>query len=83
MVDILVRVECYCGYNADERPVRVFLGGKMVDVAAVEDIWYSPGVTYFRLLLGNGERYVLRRQDAQDVWSLEAFRAKTTEGTVT
>jgi hypothetical protein len=77
MVDILVRVECYCGYNADERPVRVFL------VAAVEDIWYSPGVTYFRLLLGNGERYVLRRQDAQDVWSLEAFRAKTTEGTVT
>jgi hypothetical protein len=83
MVDVLVRVECYSGYKADERPVRVFLGGKMIEFAAVEDSWYSPGVTYFRVLLGNGERYVLRRQDAQDVWSLEAFRAKTTEGTVT
>jgi len=27
------------------------------------------------VLLANGERYVLRREDAQDVWTLEAFRS--------
>jgi hypothetical protein len=82
LVDKLVRVECYSGYTADEHPVHVLLDGEMVEVTALEDRWYSPGSTYFRVLLSNGERYVLRRQEAQDVWSLEAFRAKTTEGTV-
>jgi hypothetical protein len=70
----LLRVERYSGYKADERPVRVLLADHMVDVAEVEDRWYSPGATYFRVLLANGERYVLRREDAQDVWTLEAFR---------
>ncbi len=75
MAEKLLRVECYAGYKGDERPVRLQLGGKMVEVADVEDRWYSPGATYFRVLLGNGDRYVLRREDAQDVWTLEAFRS--------
>ena len=70
-----VRVECYAGYKGDERPVRLQLGEQMVDIAEVEDRWYSPGATYFRVLLANGERYVLCREEAQDVWTLEAFRA--------
>jgi hypothetical protein len=75
LAEKLLRVECYAGYKGDERPVRLQLGGEMVEVASVEDRWYSPGATYFRVLLGNGERYVLRREDAQDVWTLEAFRS--------
>ncbi len=71
----IVRVECYAGYKVDERPVRVLLNGQMVGVAQVEDRWYSPGTTYFRVLLNNGERYVLCRQEAQNVWTIEAFRA--------
>ncbi len=47
----------------------------MVEIAEVEDRWYSPGATYFRARLANGERYVLRREDAQDVWTLQAFRS--------
>ena len=70
-----VRVECYAGYKGDERPVKLQLGEQMVDIAEVEDRWYSPGATYFRVLLANGERYVLYREEAQDVWTLEAFRA--------
>ena len=72
--DKFLHVECYSGYKADERPIRIQLGEQMVEVAEVEDRWYSPGATYFRVLLANGERYVLRREDAQQVWSLEAFR---------
>lgn len=75
MSEQIVRVECYSGYKADERPVRIAFGEKTLEVTEVEDRWYSPGATYFRVLVGSGERYVLRHDDAQDVWSLTAFRA--------
>lgn len=71
----IVRVECYAGYKGDERPVKLQLGDQLIDILEVEDRWYSPGATYFRVLLTNGERYVLRREDAQDVWTLQAFRS--------
>lgn len=70
-----VEVECYAGYRADERPVRVRLGEETLLVAEVEDRWYSPGETFFRVRVANGDRYVLRHVEAQDAWSLEAFRS--------
>jgi hypothetical protein len=77
LIEKIVHVECYSGYKGDERPVKLQIGEQMVGVAEVEDRWYSPGATYFRVLLANGERYVLRREEAQDVWTLEAFRSRT------
>jgi len=69
-------VECYAGHKGDERrPTKLQLREQMVDVAEIEDRWYSPGATYFRVLLATGERYVLRREDAQDLWTLQAFRS--------
>jgi hypothetical protein len=79
----IVHVECYSGYKGEERPVRVQLSQRMVDVAEVEDRWYSPGATYFRVLLCNSDRYVLRRDDAQEVWTLQAFRAASTRAAST
>ena len=75
MAEKTVHVECHAGYKGDERPVKLQIGNDTVEVADVEDRWYSPGATYFRVLLANGERYVVRREDAQDVWTLEAFRS--------
>lgn len=75
MAEKVVRVECYAGYKSDERPVKLEIANEMVEVAEIEDRWYSPGATYFRVLLANGERYVLRREDAQDIWTLQAFRS--------
>jgi len=75
LADKVVHVECYAGYKSDERPIRLQIADQMIEVADVEDRWYSPGATYFRVRLANGERYVLRREDAQDVWTLEAFRS--------
>jgi hypothetical protein len=72
----MVRVECYAGYKGDERPVKVQVSDQLIDIAEIEDRWYSPGATYFRVLLTSGERYVLRREDAQGVWTLQAFRAR-------
>lgn len=72
-----VCVECYSGFKADERPLRLHLGDRTLEVAAIEDRWYSPGETYFRVLTDDGDRYVLRHTEAQDVWALSAFRAET------
>ena len=75
VTDQSVYVECYAGYQADERPVRLRIAGQMLDILEIEDRWYSPGATFFRVLLADGERYILRRQEAQDTWTLEAFRS--------
>jgi hypothetical protein len=75
MAEKIVHVECYAGYKGDERPIKLQIGDEMLEVADIEDRWYSPGATYFRVWLPNGDRYVVRREDAQDVWTLEAFRS--------
>ncbi|MGB2644717.1 MAG: hypothetical protein WBG02_12835 [Candidatus Acidiferrum sp.] len=75
MNEFLVHVECYSGRQAEERPTRIVFEAKTLEIAMVEDCWYSPGATYFRVLAEDGDRYVLRRDDAQDVWSLTAYRA--------
>jgi hypothetical protein len=81
MGEQFVRVECYSGYKAEERPVRILFEGHTLEVTDVEDRWYSPGATYFRVLAESGDRYVLRRDDAQDVWSLTAFRQASKRAT--
>jgi hypothetical protein len=76
---MLVEVETYSGYKADERPRRMVLNGRAYDVVEVEDRWYSPGDTYFRVLASDGNRYVVRHREASDEWSLEAFRSGSPE----
>jgi hypothetical protein len=71
-----VRVECYSGYRADERPLRFFFGERKYEVLSVDDKWYSPGATFFRVLADDGNIYVLRHEEGEDTWSVEAFRAR-------
>lgn len=77
MHEQIVHVDCYSGYKADERPVKLHLGERTLQIVSVEDRWYSPGLTFFRVVVEGGDRYVLRHDDAQDVWSLSAFRAES------
>lgn len=70
-----VTVECYAGQRADERPLRFTLSGRKYEVTEVDDQWYSPGAKYFRLRADDGNLYVLRHDERQDVWTLEGFRA--------
>jgi hypothetical protein len=72
-----VKVKCYAGYRADERPVRLELDEQELEIDAVEDRWYSPGESYFRVRVTGGDRYVLRHVEAQDVWTLEAYRSSS------
>ncbi len=75
MREQVVQVECYSGYKADERPLRLKLGERALEIVKIEDRWYSPGASYFRVLVADGDRYLLRHEEAQDVWSLAGYRA--------
>jgi hypothetical protein len=70
-----IRVECYAGYRADQRPQRFTLRGREFQVEEVEDQWYAPSAIYFRVRAGDGNFYVLRHDEVQDAWTLDAFRA--------
>jgi hypothetical protein len=69
-----VRVECYGGRKADERPVRFTLGGRTFEVAEVLDQWYGPDDSYFRVRADDGHLYILRHHEQEDEWTLESFR---------
>jgi hypothetical protein len=70
-----LKVECYAGYRADQRPLRFSLGENTFEVENVEDQWYGRTAIYFRVLANDGNTYVLRHDEEGDVWTLEAFRA--------
>ncbi len=68
-------VDCYAGYRADERPLRFTLRGRTFAVVAVDDRWYEPEAIYFRVRADDGNLYILRHDEAKDLWTLDAFRS--------
>ena len=70
-----IRVECYAGHRADQRPLRFELRGRRFEVAQVDDQWYSPDARWFRVCATDGNFYVLRHDETADEWTLDAFRA--------
>ena len=69
-----VRVQCYSGAKANERPVRFELDGREYIVEDILDRWYGPNDTFFKLLADDKNIYILRYNPATDKWSLESFR---------
>jgi hypothetical protein len=72
-----LKVECYAGYKGEEYPRRFTLGELVLDVTEIEDQWYSPSSQYFRVCANDENTYVLRHDQENDCWSLEAFRRKS------
>lgn len=69
-----IQVECYAGQRADERPLRFTASGHTYAVEKVDDKWYSPDATYFRVTADDGNLYVLRHDEVKDEWTMDAFR---------
>lgn len=71
-----LKVECYSGYKADERPLRFLLGERWYRVEDVTDRWYGPGYSYFRVKAEDGNLYVLRLDECTQEWTLVSYRAE-------
>lgn len=71
-----LKVECYAGYRADERPLRftVGTGGQTREVKKVLDQWYGAGYRCFRVRADDDNVYILHHDEADDVWTLDSFR---------
>jgi len=70
-----LKVECYSGFKGDERPLRFQLGENWIVVREVVDRWHEPDAVYFKVAAEDGQTYILRHAEANDEWTLAAFRA--------
>lgn len=70
-----LKVECYSGYKGEQYPQRFLLGERFLEVKVIEDQWYSPSSQYFRVQASDGNIYVLRHDQEQERWNLEAYRS--------
>jgi hypothetical protein len=72
-----LRVECYAGYKAAERPLRFRSrerDSKTFEVMEVLDQWYGIGYRCFKVLADDGNTYILRHNEKEDEWALDSFR---------
>jgi hypothetical protein len=67
-----VRVQCYSGAKANERPIRFELDGREYMVDDVIEQWYGPEDAFFKVRADDENIYVLRYSPVTDVWSLES-----------
>jgi hypothetical protein len=79
VMSLRLKVECYAGYKADERPLRFSFAdnpaGQVFQVQEVLDQWYGLGYQCFKVLADDGNFYILRHQQAEDCWVLDSFRS--------
>lgn len=76
-MSLQLKVECYAGYRADERPLRFTLGpptGHTLEVREVLDQWHGIGYRCFKVRADDNNLYILRHLEAEDLWTLDAFR---------
>jgi hypothetical protein len=71
-----LRVECYSGRKADERPRRFWLEGTPYHVESVLDQWYDPESIYYKVRADDGNAYILRQRTStpEGEWELVSFR---------
>ena len=71
-----LRVHCYAGTKADEKPLRFQLNDHEYVVQEVVDQWYGPDHAFFKLRAHDGNLYILRHHTSapDGEWELISFR---------
>ena len=76
--DNRIDVVCRAGHKGDERPIRFRLADTDYFVEEILEQWYGPDDAYFKVRVGDGGVYTLRRSLAlaslAGAWTLEGFR---------
>jgi len=74
---ISIKVECYAGAKADEKPRRFTWQGRVIEVSEVVDRWYQveskpewPRADYFKLRGTDEHEYLLKHDLESDEWFL-------------
>jgi hypothetical protein len=65
-----ISVETFSGYKADEYPLRIVLQGRRLEIISIEDRWYGPGCSYFRVFADDGNTYILKQIPGNNQWQM-------------
>ncbi len=63
-------VETYSGHRLHERPVKFQSEGSWYTVVQVLARWQKPGALCFRVLAGDGRKYLLEYNQEHDFWKV-------------
>jgi len=69
----MLKVKCYSDYKVNQRPVSFTINEKEFFIKEIVDQWYGPEYLYFKVKDKNNDTYILRYNEAQDLWELEFF----------
>jgi hypothetical protein len=69
-----IKVDCYAGHKANQRPCAFSLGRKKIKITNIRDQWYGPNHTYFKVLAEDANIYILRYSEAHDLWDVVFFK---------
>ncbi len=53
-------VVAYSGYQGEQEPRALVIGGRRYEVVAIDDRWLEPAARVFKVRVAGGGRYVLR-----------------------
>ncbi len=67
----VIRVECYAGYKAEERPTSFWIEGEKRVVENVVDRWAGEDHDYFKVAADDCRVYILRYDRRGDFWTVE------------
>ena len=67
----IIKVECYSGYKADERPVSFISEGNKLKVDRIIEQWRSPDADNFKVMANDGKRYLLVHDNIKDNWKIQ------------
>lgn len=70
-----VKVIAYSGYKANERPLRLILDDKNLEVVRVLDRWVGEDHDYFKCLADDGRIYLLKWHRIHDLWHLVSLQS--------
>lgn len=70
---MLIQVETARDETGVETPIRLDFDGRTVAVVETIDRWPGPDYYYFKVRGEDGALYILRRDEARDLWELTMF----------
>ena len=65
-----IKVECYSGYKADEKPLSFSIDDKKFMIEKIIDQWRTPDSECFKILADDGGEYILKHDVRNDKWDL-------------
>jgi hypothetical protein len=68
---LVIRVECYAGHRANERPTAFWIGEDERVVENIIDRWAGEDHDYFKLAADDHKVYLIRYDRRADFWTLE------------